>query len=418
MSPIHVPARRHLRLARLSLSFLFSSVAGITAAHAAPYVFTSFDVPFPGTVHTSVGGINDSGEIAGSYVTPELIPPCDGANTQHGFLLIDGSFSTFEFTGPCVTDFQAINNQGAVVGDGIDLGGGGNASFLFENGQFSNLNVPGEFTGGAFGINNAGHIVGETFISGATMGFLLEEGSFSFFSVPGAFSTHPRGIDDAGDIVGTVRTCGTPCNEQTEHGFLLTGGVFSTIDFPGASSTSLLGINDAGDIIGIYDEIHSFIVNEQGFSTIEFPGASYKASGINDPGEIVGTYQDHNGFHGFVGRPASVVSGLVHLDSMSTSFDGTPVTGGPAGTFTIEASFTNTSSTPIDTPQFVVTALSNGNLLLNADVPRLGVGARLTPDVGDGVLEPGESLDLQFVIGLQQRRTFTFRVGLLGVNGP
>jgi hypothetical protein len=64
----------------------------------------------------------------------------------------------------------------------------------------------------------------------------------------------------------------------------------------------------------------------------------------------------------------------------------------------------------------VVKQLSNGNLLLNADLPPGTVGARLTPGVGsDGVLSPGESLNASFVIGLQERKAFTFFVDLLGV---
>ena len=96
----------------------------------------------------------------------------------------------------------------------------------------------------------------------------------------------------------------------------------------------------------------------------------------------------------------------------------TPVPGGPAGTFTIQASFTNTSATPIDTPQFVVKQLSGGNQLLDADLPPGTVGARLTGDAGgDGILSPGESLTASFVIGLQKAQGFTFFVDLLGVPG-
>jgi hypothetical protein len=120
-----------------------------------------------------------------------------------------------------------------------------------------------------------------------------------------------------------------------------------------------------------------------------------------------------------VAKPAASVNELVHLNSVNTSFDATPVPGDPAGTFTIEASFANTSSTPIDTPQFDVTVLSNGNLLLNADVSPGAVGARRTPNVGsDKVLSHGESFVVHFVIGLQQRSTFRFFVDLLGVTGP
>src|SRR5262249_31102577 len=107
------------------------------------------------------------------------------------------------------------------------------------------------------------------------------------------------------------------------------------------------------------------------------------------------------------------------LNSLTTSTNTTPVLYGPSGTFTITAHFTNTSSTPIKMPVFVVHQMSNGDLLLDADRPPGTVGARLTPNVGaDGVLSPAESLTATFMIGLRTRTSFTFLVDLLGVPGP
>jgi hypothetical protein len=115
-----------------------------------------------------------------------------------------------------------------------------------------------------------------------------------------------------------------------------------------------------------------------------------------------------------------VVNDMVSLSSApATSFNSTPVPGSPAGTFTIRATFTNTSATPIPNPFFQVAELSGGNLLLNADGDPGGVGARLTPDVGaDGVLAPRESITVDFLIGLQARRRFSFFVDLLGLLSP
>ena len=102
---------------------------------------------------------------------------------------------------------------------------------------------------------------------------------------------------------------------------------------------------------------------------------------------------------------------------LTTSFNPDPVANAPAGTFTITATFTNKSSSPhILNPFFKVAELSGGNLLLNADGGAGGVGATLTPDVGDdGVLSPAESFTVDFVIGLQTRNRFRFFVDLLGV---
>jgi hypothetical protein len=110
-----------------------------------------------------------------------------------------------------------------------------------------------------------------------------------------------------------------------------------------------------------------------------------------------------------------IVNDLVALvGDVDTAFDPTSVANGPAGTFTIRATFTNTSDTPLRAPFFVVTALSGDNLLLNADEGAQGVGATRTPDVGDGVLAPGETVTVDFVIGLHTPERFTFFVDLFG----
>jgi hypothetical protein len=110
-----------------------------------------------------------------------------------------------------------------------------------------------------------------------------------------------------------------------------------------------------------------------------------------------------------------LVNDFVTLDpDLETASDPAPVPGGPAGTFTITATFTHTRDTPLRLPFFEVPALSGGNLLLNADEGPEGVGATRTSDVGDSVLSPGETVTVDFVIGLQARAPFTFEVELFG----
>ncbi len=119
-------------------------------------------------------------------------------------------------------------------------------------------------------------------------------------------------------------------------------------------------------------------------------------------------------FDGSTSPEEVIVNDLVTLNSVTTAFDPNQ------GPFTITARFTNTSSTAIDAPVFVVKQLSTPNSLLNGDgPPRTGVGQRLTPDVGsDGVLSAGESFTVEFDIGLASRAVFSFLVDLLGVPQP
>ena len=80
----------------------------------------------------------------------------------------------------------------------------------------------------------------------------------------------------------------------------------------------------------------------------------------------------------------------------------------------VTATFTNTSDTAIGNPFFEVIELTGGNLLMNADAGPGGTGATLSPDVGDGILSPGEPTTVAFVIGLDTRDAFRFFVSVKG----
>ena len=111
-------------------------------------------------------------------------------------------------------------------------------------------------------------------------------------------------------------------------------------------------------------------------------------------------------------RAIPVVNDLVTMSDMTTSCC-------DDDTYVITATFTNSSTVPIQGPFFEVISLATGNVLLeNADGGPGGVGATLTPDVGDGILSPGEPMTVTFVIRLLTRQTFWFHVDLRGEPGP
>ncbi|HEX5109221.1 MAG TPA: hypothetical protein VFV95_12265 [Vicinamibacterales bacterium] len=119
--------------------------------------------------------------------------------------------------------------------------------------------------------------------------------------------------------------------------------------------------------------------------------------------------------------PTPLVNGMVSLSvrgtAVATKADDPYA---PTGVLTISATFTNETSTALRNPFFRVAELSGGNTLISGDrLPDLiregGKGTRQTPDVGnDGVLSPGESVDVEFGIGLQTRHPFTFFVNVFG----
>src|SRR5438105_4550842 len=83
------------------------------------YSFITFDVP--GLSDTWASGINDSGQIVGSY------PDAAG---WHGFLLDNGSYTTLDVPGSLSTRAIGINATGQIVGSYWD--GSTDRGFLLD----------------------------------------------------------------------------------------------------------------------------------------------------------------------------------------------------------------------------------------------------------------------------------------------
>ena len=124
-----------------SVSLLIGASSGSSAATI--YTFTTIDVP--GATSTSAYGINDAGQIVGSF---------NNATGSHGFLKDGATFTGFNVPGTTDTDASGINDAGQIVGD---FGGNG---FLKDGATFITIDVPGSSFTAASGINDAGQIVG------------------------------------------------------------------------------------------------------------------------------------------------------------------------------------------------------------------------------------------------------------------
>ncbi len=68
----------------------------------------------------------------------------------------------------------------------------------------------------------------------------------------------------------------------------------------------------------------------------------------------------------------------------------------------------------------LVTTLTNGNLLQNAEGGPTGAGAKLLAPrmqgFADGLMSPGEVVEVPFVICLRQRAPFQLFVDVLGIQ--
>jgi probable HAF family extracellular repeat protein len=228
------------------------------------YTVTTLDDPFANG-GTSAYGINNTGQIVGSYSVVGVSPI---THQGYGFLYNrqDGTYTTLEdphtFHGGVApgTSAQGINDLGQVVGDyaGLYNGVGGTHGFFYSSGTYTTLDDPlaGPLGTFAYGINNAGQIVGY-YITGSGVdrvnhGFLYSNGTYTTLDDPlaGPLGTFAYGINNAGQIVGSYNDA----SGVGSHGFLysVSSGTYTTLDDPAGTVTVATGINDLGQIVGYY----------------------------------------------------------------------------------------------------------------------------------------------------------------------
>jgi probable HAF family extracellular repeat protein len=271
--------------------FLLAITAGFGSAHAADYTYETLD--HPDATNTWAHGINDAGQVVGSYR--------DGSGKYHGYLYSGGSYTVLD-CGHGATSANGINNLGQVVGGYTE--GTRSWGFLYTPGEGCRFIFhPDDWNTAASGINDAGQIVG-TYFDGETHGFLLSGGAFTALNYPQAWHTYASGINNAGLIVGHYYH-GT----QGTHGFVYSGGAYTALPdpAPGAYETWAVGVNNAGQISGWSrtDKSRGFVYSGGAYTILEYPGCwGTLARGINQSGQTVGEYWC-SPTHGFLATPAS-----------------------------------------------------------------------------------------------------------------
>jgi probable HAF family extracellular repeat protein len=170
------------------------------------YVFSQFDVP--SAFATEGWGINGMDQIVGSYLPGKLF--------TNGFLYSNGTYTTIDDPLATVdTTAYGINDAGQIVGTY------GSHGFLYNpsSGTYTTLELP-VGTNGTFaqGINASGQIVGYYFTGSLTHGFVYNpsNGAFATLDDPsGTRGTFAHGINASGQIVGHYNDAG-----NASHGFL------------------------------------------------------------------------------------------------------------------------------------------------------------------------------------------------------
>lgn len=268
--------------------------------HHAPYKYVAIDVP--GSRLTSAMGINDAGDVVGTFAHTQLPGQFSFSDA---FLLRHGELTTIEFPHapgekPDTTEAAwDINNAGTVVGV-IRQGHGMLEGFKYDNGNFDIISSPEFEVHGAFGINDHGTIVGNFFFPRESLSgtYFLRQGVFTRFSVPGATDTRVYGINNAEEVVGQYVDA-----QAVRRSFFSRGALIEDITRNGEEVLAY-DLNDRGEVVGTIsteEGQRGFVLRHGKYKLIHFPGATAtQAFGINNHGVIVGEYRDASGTtHGF-----------------------------------------------------------------------------------------------------------------------
>ena len=273
------------------------------------YSITTISVP--GAASTTANGINDQGEVVGSYFT--------ATGQEYGFIETTSGFVTISVPGAASVAARGINDAGAVVGSFTDATGATHG-FLDEGGTITTVDVPGAVGTMPQAINDSGEIVG-SFLApkSATDSAAAGPATDAFADIGGMFTTlavgtndgakgivqyEATGVDGAGKVVGTAQYAPAALPEA----WTWVGGTLETLAAPaGSFGAGATGIDNNGTIVGWYGAPGeatipggAAFVDAGGTLTLaSLPGV---AGGINDSGQIVGTA----GSVGFLATPLAV----------------------------------------------------------------------------------------------------------------
>jgi uncharacterized membrane protein len=182
-----------------------------------------------------------------------------------------------------------IDDQGVVIGNGIDYNSNHWRSFLYSGGTFTELLPDGWASAIATDINKDGVVVG--YSDGGSKMFVYTEGGYTeLLPPPGCYTVFATGINNKGVVLGI-------CDYEGKL-FLYSKGTYTELLFPFSSYVRPLDINDKGDVVGYffdYDDAtgKGFLYSKGTYTELLPNGWIFSSTGdINNKGVVVGYGQD------------------------------------------------------------------------------------------------------------------------------
>jgi probable HAF family extracellular repeat protein len=212
---------------------------------------------------------------------------------RHCFLWQDGVFQTIaEVPATRGTTCYGINNRGQIVGSYSDSVGIFH-DFLLDGGTLIEINVPG-LPLPIGGINDRGQIVGSYQAAGTNQCFLWENGVLH--SIDGIDLTNAlcHAINNEGQIAGAFAT-----TENT--GFVLSRDVLIPISLF-LFTVAATGINDRGQVVGLFfdNSVNRGFIFDNGIATkidLPVPDPLFQNVAINNLDDLVVTFRSFGVSH-------------------------------------------------------------------------------------------------------------------------
>jgi probable HAF family extracellular repeat protein len=263
-------------VSRFTYAAVTALVAMFVTAQAAEAQYTYTKIMYPGSTWTEASGINDLGQVVGTYT--------DTSGVAHGFRYKAGVYTTLDFPGMAHNYALGINDAGRVVGSfSAVMPRGPYHASLLADGVWTEYDFPGNETDGR-AINAAGDIAGIYNAGYGTPdhGFLKVGDSYISIDYPGAALTYVFGLNDSGVVSGTYRDA-----MGVLKGFVYAAGTYTPVAYPTATETYIGGINNANALVGWKSEggkVGGFVMTAGRFRPVLVTFAN-AANGV-----IVGTY--------------------------------------------------------------------------------------------------------------------------------
>ena len=229
---------------RFSAAIGLALWAFVQSLGADPIILTTFD--YPGQSQTVLDSINGNDQIVGRYGGALDLFPSAGFFITSPVGAISSSWS-FPSTDEISGGAYGIDNSGQVAGSYFDRATSTDVAFLRSaDGTFTPLPWPSGATSAA--MNNDGNLV----YSGIqNLYFPDGDGTYTTVSVPGAESSayvYVTGYDVLGDVTGYVIN---PLSFSTFSFVRDSSGNYTILEFPGSVYTEALGMNDLGQVVEI-----------------------------------------------------------------------------------------------------------------------------------------------------------------------